>query len=55
MSSSSVDNLKRTMFHDITESKYWELAHEIMFFFQVIYLRTKQCLTGQQSIISGVY
>ena len=53
MSSASVDNLKKTIFHAITESKYWELAHEVLFFPQIIYWGTKQCLTGQL-IISEV-
>ena len=52
MSSASVDNLIKTIFHAITESKYWELVHEIVSFLK---LPTEaQCLTGQQLIISGV-
>ena len=35
MSSGSVDNLKKTIFQAITESKYWELAHEILPFFKL--------------------
>ena len=35
MSSSSVDNLKKTIFHAITELKYWELAHEILSIFKL--------------------
>ena len=35
MSTLSVDNLKKTTFHTITESKYWELAHEILSFFKL--------------------
>ena len=51
MSSASVNNLNKTIFHAITESKYWELVHEILPFFQIIYWGTKQCLTGQQLTI----
>ena len=36
MSSASVDNLKKTILQAITESKYWELAHEILSFFKAI-------------------
>ena len=35
MSSASVDNMKKAIFHAITESKYWELANEILSFFKL--------------------
>ena len=35
MSSASVDNLKKTIFHAITDLKYLELAHEILSFFKL--------------------
>ena len=55
MSSASEDNLKKTNFHAIPESKkYWESAHEIISFLQIIYWGTKQCLTEKQLIISRV-
>ena len=46
MYSASVDNLKKTIFHAITESKYWESAHEILSFFKLS-TEELQCLTGQ--------
>ena len=54
MSSAPVDILIKTIFHAITESKYWELSHEILSFFKLSTEAQINCLTGQQLINSGV-
>ena len=34
-SSASIDNFNKTLFYAITESKYWEIANEIVSFFKL--------------------